>query len=889
MVRKRKVKNESIRHNLMKFRDPPFILNTIFLNFLVTFWFTASCRTAEPVSRDAVFLSYLSARGIGPAGMSGRVTDVAVVENKPSVMYIGSASGGVWKTVNNGTTWTPIFDRQDNLSIGAVAAAAGNPEIVWVGTGEANARNSVSWGNGVYKSADGGKSWRHMGLADSAHIGRIVIHPQDSKIVYVAALGRLWGPNNERGIYKTTDSGRTWQRVKFINSDTGFIDLVMDPKNPHILYAAAYQVRRGIFAGGNPALQTGEGSGLYKSSDGGDTWVKLERGLPKRPLGRCGLAIFRKDPRIVYAVVQTDKTSAGNTGQAAKTAEAPDSGGVFRSVDHGETWSKVNDLCPRPFYYGKICIDPNDEKRVYVLGIQLHVSFDGGKSFANNGAPNVHFDHHALWIDPRESDHLVLAGDGGVNFSYDRGATWEHLDNLPLGQFYGVAVDMRKPYRIYGGLQDNGTWCGPSATRNSDGITNSDWSRILDADGFHCQVDPFQPDLVFAESQWGALHRLDLRTGAEVGIRPRANNEEPAFRFNWKAPIILSAHLPRTLYFAGNYLFRSKSDGDRWEILSPDLTRGTAGASADFGHTISTIAESPIKPGLLVAGTDDGRIHITRNAGQTWTELTDRIPNFSGDGWISRIECSHFSESTVYVTIDRHRHDDPAPYVFKSTDYGMTWQSLAKELPAKGWVHVIRESSRNPDLLFVGTEFGLSGSLDGGRHWYPLRNGLPPVAIDDLVIHPRDRELVVATHGRSIYVIDLAPLEDLNSKILAEDAYLFEPQPVTVFQYRGSHGLTGAKAFAAPNPLFGATIHYYLKNAMTGPILITIKNELGQTVVNLNGGKEAGLHKVLWNLRVPATNGTDQPQPLVPHGEYSVQIKLGNRVLTRTLRVEAEE
>ncbi len=842
-------------------------------------------RAEAPADADARFLATLTARPIGPAAMGGRIVDVAVVEGKPAVMYVASASGGLWKTVNNGTTWKPVFEREATVSLGAVAVAPSDPEVVWVGTGEANARNSVSWGDGVYRSVNGGRSWTHVGLRDSAHVGRIVIHPKNPRIVYVAALGRLWGANRERGLFKTTDAGRTWRCVKFVNDDTGCIDLVMDPRDPNILYAAAYQVRRGPFAGGNPAVQTGPGSGLFKSTDGGETWSVLKQGLPRRPLGRCGLAVSRKDPRVVYAVVQTDLTSTTVSGQAAKTGGDPDHGGVFRSQDRGETWTKVNDLCPRPFYYGQVRVDPADDRRVYVLGLALHVSADGGRTFRNTGAPDIHADHHALWIDPHDPDHLVLGGDGGLHFSYDRGRTWEHLTNLPVSQFYAVAVDLRKPYRIFGGLQDNGTWCGPSATPSPDGIGNADWFRVLDADGFQCQVDPAHPDLVFAESQWGALYRIDLRTGARTAIRPQPPSGEPAYRFNWNAPLLLSSHSPRTLYFGGNHVFRSHSDGDRWEVISPDLTRGQPGASADFGHTITTLAESPRKAGVLYAGTDDGLLWVSRDGGVSWTDRSDRLPRLPAARWVSRVECSHFAEGTAYAAVDRHRQDDRAPYLFKTEDHGASWRPLTGGLPAEGPVYVVRESARNPNLLLAGTEFGLYATLDGGGHWHRLR-ALPTVAVHDLVIHPRDRELVIATHGRGIYVMDLAPLEDLTPAVRAAAAYLFEPKPAVVLPYRRTRVPRGAKPFLAANPPAEAVVYYYLREGLMAPVLVTIQDALGRTVVNLTGGKGAGLHRVVWSLRPPPNADGEADGAAVAVGEYTVRLKAGNQVLSRMLRVE---
>jgi photosystem II stability/assembly factor-like uncharacterized protein len=848
---------------------------------------------AETAAFDPKLLDALPVRAIGPANMGGRITDVAVVESKPAIMYLATASGGLWRTVNNGTTWKPVFDQEATVSLGAVAVARSNPDIVWVGTGEANARNSVSWGDGVYKSMDGGKSWTHMGIKDSRHIGRIVIHPKNPDIVFVAALGHLWGPNKQRGLYRTTDGGKTWDAFKTIDADTGFIDLVMDPSDPDTLYAAAYQVRRDAFSGGNPAVQFGASSGLYKTEDGGDTWQRLTAGLPERPLGRCGLAVYRKDPRIVYAVIQTDKTSASTAGQGPKKGDKVETGGIFRSEDKGRTWTKLNDLCPRPFYYGQIRVDPNDDRRIYVLGIALHVSNDGGRTFpGGSGAPGVHPDHHALWIDPHDSDHLVLGNDGGLYFSYDRGATWEHVANLPIGQFYAVGVDMRKPYRVYGGLQDNGSWGGPSATENAEGITNADWYRVMGADGFYCQIDPTDADTVYAEGQYGMLRRINIRTGDSVDIRPRPSTGAPAYRFNWNAPILLSPSNPRTLYYGGNHLYRSVNRGSEWETISPDLTHGKPGPSDNTGHTITTIAESPLRPGVLYVGTDDGRVHVSRNGGADWTDLSAKIPGVPPERWITRIECSHFAAGTAYLSIDRHRHDDLAPYVFKTTDYGASWQPLASDLPPGGPVHVIREDPRYSSLLYAGTEFGLFFSPDAGAHWYRVRNGLPTVAVNDVVVHPRDRELVIATHGRSMYVMDVAPLQALTPKVLEAEAHLFDVKPATLFFYRGSHGWSGARSFAGANPPYGAVIYYYLKAAANKPVRISIADALGNPVAELEGAKEAGLHRVVWNLRllVPVgPMGLLRPGPSVPAGDYAARLKVGERTLVQRIRVAAEE
>jgi len=843
---------------------------------------------APAAETDPKLFDSFQARWIGPANMSGRICDVAVAEGKPAIMYVATASGGLWKTVNHGTTWTPLFDDQDVASIGAVAVSPADASIVWVGTGEANPRNSVSWGNGVHMSSDGGKTWSFLGLGGSHHVGRIVIHPKNTAVVFVAALGHVWGPNRQRGLFKTDDGGKSWKQALYIDPDTGCIDVAVDPTDPDIVYAAMWQVRRDGFSGGNPAVQTGPGSGLYRSEDGGKNWTRMTGGLPDRPLGRCGLAVWAKDPKVLYAVVQTDTTVATTVGQPAKQGNNAASGGIFRSADKGKTWTKLNDLCPRPFYYGQIRVDPTDDRRIYVLGIQMHVSSDGGKTFRSDGAAGgVHADHHALWIDPHDPDHLVLGNDGGLYFSFDRGANWQHAKNLPVAQFYGVAADMRKPYRVYGGLQDNGTWGGPSATHSLEGITLADWSRVLAADGFQCQVDPTDSDIIYAESQYGRLRRLNVRTGEQTVIKPVPPAGAPEYRFNWNSPVLLSPHNPRTLYYGGNHLFRSVNRGDRWEVISPDLTRGKPGPSASTGHTISTVGESPLRPGVLYGGTDDGRVHVSRNGGADWTERSDKLADVPPERWITRIECSHFAEGTAYLALDRHRNDDRAPYLFKTTDFGATWQSIGEELPHGGPVHVIREDPRNPDLLFAGTEFGLFVSLDGGQHWRRLRHGLPTVAVHDLVIHPRDRELVVATHGRGIFVMDIVPLQELTAKVLDQDAYLCTVKPATVFEPRGFRGLSGGGFATGLNPRYGAAVWYYFKGRAPEGTSLTVTDALGKTVIDLAVERTAGLHRVEWSLR--SGNRRDGPAPPTAPGEYIVRLKIGDKELTRRVKVESAE
>ena len=855
--------------------------HTALLLFLVVL---TSSRADDPAVLPPGFDKAIPARTIGPANMSGRVTAVAVVESRPATMYVAAASGGVWKTTDNGVTWLPLFDDQNVASIGDVVVSASHPDIVWVGTGEANARNSVSWGDGVYQSRDGGRTWTHRGLNETQHIGKVVIHPTNPDIVYVAALGHVWGPNTERGLYKTEDGGKTWLRSKYIDDETGFIDLVMDPTDSDTLYAAAYHVRRDAFAGGNPKEMYGKDAGLYKTIDGGKTWQKLTKGLPDRPIGRCGLSIYRKDPHYVYAVVQTDKTYvAAVPGQQPKVSDVIETGGVFVSADRGESWTKLNDLCPRPFYFSKIRVDPNDRQRVYVCGVTLFRSLDGGRTFQGGAAPGVHADQHALWINPDDSNHHVIGCDGGVYVTRDRGARWEHFKSLPISQFYGVGVDMRKPYRVYGGLQDNGSWVGASRTTSRAGIGTADWFKILDADGFQVAPDPNDNDTVYAEWQYGRFRRITLSTKTEKDITPKPSPGVPAHRFNWNSPILLSPHDSKTVYYGGNYLFRSRNRGDTWEYVSPDLTRGKPGLSAYNGHTLTTIAESPVKEGVLYTGSDDGLVHVSLDGGKKWSNISETVPGVPAERWITRVECSPFAEGTAFLALSRHRHNDHKPYLFKTENFGATWQPLANDLPADGPINVVRCDARNPELLYVGTEFGLFVSVNGGAKWQRLRAGLPTVAVHDVVVHPRDRELVIGTHGRGVYILDAAPLQEASAKVLAAPAHLFEVKPALQFEYRAGP----AKGYFAPNPAYGAALYFHLKNKPAEAVTLLILGPEGKPLAKLKGANEAGLQRVQWDLKTTPDDPKDAAR--VKPGEYKVELHAGGPVPPRTVQVETEE
>jgi photosystem II stability/assembly factor-like uncharacterized protein len=894
--------------------------------------------TASSQTDISTAISNLKYREIGPAVMGGRVADLAVVESKPQIFYVGTASGGLWKTTNHGTTWEPIFDGQTTASIGDVTLAPSNANVIWVGTGEPQNRQSSPWGNGVYKSTDAGRTWQHLGLEDTHHIGRIVVHHTNPQVAYVAAVGHLWGPNPERGVYRTRDGGLTWDLVLFVDDHTGAIDLVMHPGDPNTLIAAMYQRQRTGwgFNGGGP------GSGIYRTTDGGDTWHELTNGLPEGDMGRIGLDMFQGDGNLVLAVIEADARDPsrgfGSQGPASERKS-----GVYRSTDRGETWQKISDTNPRPMYYGQIRIDPTDPERVYVLGTQLMVSDDGGKTFRSDGAQQIHVDHHALWIDPNDSDHLIIGSDGGVSASFDRSGHWRMYDNMAIGQFYQIGVDMRDPYFVCGGLQDNSSWCGPNRTLNSYGIRNSDWTDVWGGDGFFNLIDPTDHNIVYTESQGGNLGRVDLETGEGVRIRPVArplagqeeDEEDRSFRFNWNAPIVISAHDPATILFGGNVLFESTDRGVTWQEISPDLTKqidrteleimGVPGSEpmmspndgiSTYGN-ITTIGESPLNADLIYVGTDDGNVQLTQDGGGTWTDLTSRIRDLPERTYVSRIVPSRFVEGRVYATFDGHRNDDFAPHAYVSEDYGQRWQAIVGGLP-HGWsVNVIAEHPNNEDLLLLGNEVGVYFSIDRGAAWVRLKNNLPTVPVDDIVVHERDNDLVVGTHGRSIWIMgDITPLEQLSGELLASSAHLFPVRSATMYSLAGGWPFWHT-VFTAPNPPVGANIRYYLKDKLTeqeaavtaesssngsGPsgqgsdrqrasrnndeikARLVIVDSDGNPVRELEGPGDAGIHEVVWDLRLAPPFESQGGQggffgaprgPRVLPGTYSVQLEVG--------------
>ena len=845
------------------------------------------CATlASAQDRHEPILAGLSARCIGPANMGGRVTDLAVVESNPATYYVAAAGGGMWKTTDGGTTFTPVFDDQPTQCIGAVALCQAKPDVLYVGTGEANPRNSVSWGSGVYRSANGGKTWHACGLADTHHIGRIAVHPTNPDIAYVAALGHCWGPNKERGLFKTTDGGKTWICVKFIDENTGFVDVRMNPAKPDTLYAAAWAVRRDAFSGGSPRFQTSSAGGVFKSTDAGKTWNKLAGGLPEKiGYGRCGLDVCQQNANVVYAVVQTSETSGplSNAGQAATPTTKdgtpgkpgkPQTGGVFRSEDQGETWTKVNDLVPRPFYYGQIRVDPADDSRVYVLGVTLHVSTNGGRSFVVVGRA-IHPDHHALWIDPKESRHLIIGNDGGVYTSKDGGRSFTANRGLVISQFYGVAVDTCTPYRVYGGLQDNGSWGGPSATPYADGITPADWRRLLGADGFQTAVDPTDPFTVYAESQYGGLSRINLRGAkgpASKLIRPQAPKGGTPNRFNWNAPLLLSPHDNKTIYFGAQHLYKSVNRGDAWNKISTDFTLPPKDVVRFSGHTILSLAESPVKAGVLWVGTDDGKVWVSKNDGKDWSDVSDNLPGPKARA-IAKIECSHFTPGTAMIAVDRHRENDYKPYIYVTRDYGETWKPAAGNLPAGAVVGVVRQSSKEKFLLFAGTELGLFVTFDAGTKWHRVsKSGLPAVRVDDLVIHPTERELVISTHGRGIWVMDIAPLEQLTESVWKADAHLFDVKP-SILCKLVPRAVPPPPGYRAANPPVGIPVTFRTTLKTAGKAEVTCRDAKGKRVGLYLGKETAGLDSCVFDIKEA--------------GEYTITLKAGD--VTQSKKVTVKE
>jgi hypothetical protein len=972
----------------------------------------AAAAPASTASRDSAMVNRSSNpllaefrfRSIGPASMGGRVDDIEAAPSDPNVIYVGYATGGVFKSENNGTTFTPVFETYGSASIGDIAIHPTNPNIVYVGTGEANNRQTSTFGDGIYKTEDGGRTFANIGLRETQTIARIVIDSRNPNVVYVASPGHLFGPSPDRGIYKTTDGGKSWSKIKYVDENTGFTDIAIDPSNSKILYAASYQRRRSgcCFNGGGP------GSALWKSDNAGQTWERLSNGLPAGSFGRIGLDVSRSNPNVVYAQIEAGGAetapagpggagrgaafdwcnnggpghgfgggrggAAGVAGPAAndtnRTPPALDGNrsGVFRSDNKGRTWTAVSNCNARSLYFSQIRVDPSNENNVFVAGVHMARSLDGGKTFTlldnAGGFFNMGEDQHALWIDPRNANHLLRGNDAGFMASYDQGRTWEYIRTMATALAYWVSADMGHPYFVYTGLQDNDSWAGPSGTRGRIGITAQDWFHLTGGDGFQTAVDPTDFHIIYSSSQDGSVSRVDLRTGRSQSIRPTAgaaggrgagrggarsgsggtgntassgtdssaapgsipaapssipaapscvdgriaaasggrggaggagaggagggrggaqanvSNAQPGdtYRFNWNTPVLLSPHDPSTIWIGGNRLFKSTNRGDAW-TASADLTRqidrcnvslmGVAGTQPQLSKndgvtafsTITAIAESPVSADVVWAGTDDGNLQVSRDGGATFTNVAANLPGLPAgalDGptayWISRIEASHVDAGSAFVAVDGHRSDDLKPYIFVTRDYGKSFQLISGTLPPTGNVQVVRQDPKNPSLLFAGTELGLFASLDGGAHWERFMNNLPVVRTDDILIHPRDGDLIVATHGRSLWIADdISALEQLTPAVRAQDVALFDVRPAIayLFDYRTDSDVGGDERFEGENAPRGTSVSYYLAAPATGAVTLSILDSSGRALCTSSAASTPGLHRVQWTLATP--------------------------------------
>lgn len=831
-----------------------------------------------PVAQEFEQLHF---RSIGPAIMSGRISDFAVYEANPAIFYVGTAHGGVWKTTSNGHLMTPVLQDQGLLSIGDVTVSQTNPDLVWVGKGEANNRQSTSWGDGVYKSTDGGKTWQFMGLKDSKHIGRILIDPANNDVVLVAAGGPLFGSGGDRGVYKTTNGGQTWTQVLKTDAETGVTDLAMSATDPKTIYAATYQRRRTTCCmnGGGP------GSGLYKSTDGGDTWTRISgNGWPAGSLGRIGIDTYRKNGNIVYANVEGEAPAGGRGAAASTSASAT---GVYRSDDGGQTWKKLSGQNDRPMYFSQIRIDPNNADRVYMGGVDLFMSNDGGATFATNAASTIHDDIHAIWINPANSSHVMIGGDGGIGISYDMSQTYRFVANLPVGLFYHVGYDMETPYNVCGGMQDNYDWCGPSTSRNAGGIYNHEWFQVQGGDGFVAIPDRLDSRIIYTESQDGNITRRNKITGEGKNIRPNALNASglragESLRWHWDTPLMISPNDPRVLLAAANRVFRSTDRGDSWTAISPDLTTNanrdtimtmglTGGDTRIARHdgisqwpAIVALGESPKMAGIYYAGTDDGNVSMTRDGGRTWTNITNRLPGFPAKAFVSEVAPSRFNAGTVYITVDNHRENDFRTYIWASDDFGQTFRSLNANLGDEV-VKTITEDQKNPDVLYIGTESGIFLTLDRGRSWRRLKANLPTVRVDEITLHPRDNAMIVATHGRAIWILDnLAPIQEYTAAASNGDGKLFSIVPTLQRKTKNdlNQGFWGHEFFVGENAPTDAVISYYVKSPLTSPLL-RITDSIGRLVreVPIPAARNAvGIQSVCWDMRAAPVTAAAGPQ-----------------------------
>ena len=850
--------------------------------------------TADPITRFVTGVTY---RNLGPAAFGGRITALAVPRPYRKTFYVGAAGGGVWKTTNGGITWRPISDSLGVQTIGDLAIAPSDTNVLWVGTGEKNSLRSQGWGNGVHRSTDGGRTWKSMGLRDTREIGRVLIHPTDPSVVYVAALGHLWGPNRERGVFKTTDGGTTWTKVLFVDDTSGVVDLEMDPTNPEVLYAASWHRIRW---GGSRMEGVGAGTAIWKTTDGGRSWKKLtdpalKNGLPTDRMGRIGLSIAEKDPRVLYAMIQVDR--------GIVDPQSGRYGGIFRSNDAGATWTQVNDLQAVPhYYYDDVWIDPTDVEHVYVTASPLLASKDGGRTFAPESLYNVHVDHHALWIDPADHEHMIDGNDGGVYVTNDGGRAWRHLP-LPIGQFYTVTVDSaQRPYHVCGGLQDNGVWCGPSMTRDSAGVTDADWYSVNGGDGMWVQIPWHDPATLYSESQFGSISRLDLRTWKRDPIKPLSLDAggESGYEltWGWTTPIVLSQHDSTVLYVGANRLFRLSNRGDDSEVLGPDMTRADRtrpqpeSGSTSY-HAIFSIAESPRSADILWTGSDDGLVWLSRDRGKSWSNVTGNFPKGAPTRcFVSTIVASRHADGTAWLTYDCHHRDDYRPHVFRTADFGRSWTEMNGGLPADNGSLTIFESPRNARVLWVGTSTGAYVTLDGGRRWRRFGRNLPPVAVERFAMSFAQRDLVVATHGRGFWIANVGAVEEYTDSLTNERAHLFEVPPATQYRYSDTYASFGSAPFVAPNPPRGAQIRYWLADAQARNVELLVTTASGDTIKKLNGPGYAGLQSVTWDLTRDKPRPRELGAPTSPAelrrvepGEYTVRMTVGRTKLSQKVVV----
>lgn len=859
------------------------------------------CAYAQNVPTGQAIKKY-KWRAIGPANMGGRVTDIVGVPGDPSTFYLGGADGGVFKTTNGGVTFEAQFTDQRAYSVGALALAPSNPEVVWLGSGEGDPRNSVGYGNGVYRSVDGGKSWNHLGLDKTERIKRIVVDPNDPDVACVCALGKEWGANPERGVFLTRDAGKNWEKVLYIDETTGCSDIAMELSNPKVLYAGMWTFSRKPWRFDDGGGQTA----VYRSMDGGKTWEKIMKGLPNKPMARIGLSVAQSQPNTVYMITEFKDLS----------------GTLFRSDDRGSHWKMVNDdpnLNFRPFYYSDVRVDPSNPDHLFTLSGRLSKSTDGGRTFKFI-AQGVHGDHQSLWIDPKNGKHVLSGSDGGFQVSYDGGETWDIINNVELSQFYQIFVDNKVPYNVYGGLQDNGTWVGPSNSLVEDGIMKRHWTALAGGDGYYAVPIPGSENEIYANLQGGVIFHVDTKLGNVRNIHPYPKITGSAgdaidkhkYRFNWDSPILVSPNDPNTVYTGGNVIFRSRDKGYSWEEISPDLTTNDKSkqissggeiyqdnTAAEFHCTVLTIAESPKQKDVIWAGTDDGNVQLTMDGGKTWANVKNNIKGLPAFAWVGKIHASEHDAGTAFVAVDQHRLDDFTPHAYMTTNFGKTWTDIGTGLPQDDYVKVVRQDPHNPNLLFAGMEHGIFASWDKGKTWTKLNMNLPPVSVRDLRVQARDRDLVIGTHGRGAWILDdIRPLEEMGS-VASKAAHVFPVRDAILWHYSSQMENLGDRTYRAKNPEYGAYINFYLQKDPKGPIEVNISDNSGKPIQTIKDTlSKAGINRIMWNLRSQGATPLDNPpqggwrsgsyNPLVIPGNYTAKINVDGQELTAPIVVKAD-